>query len=228
MLVADNGDALRWGSYPMVPFAGRVRDGRFRWNGEDVTLPPTLDGHAIHGYGHVSAWTQVGPDSLTLDLPGPWPFGGRATQRFALSADRLELELAVEAGAATMPATIGWHPWFRRQLDRGGVVELSFAARYRYARDGRHIPTGQLVDVGDGPWDDCFTELGPPPRLTWPGALALTLEHDCSHLVVYTEPEHAICVEPQTGPPDAFNMDGPAYVVEPGRPLVAHLTYRWR
>jgi aldose 1-epimerase len=23
--------------------------------------------------------------------------------------------------------------------------------------------------------------------------------------VVFTQPEHAVCVEPQTGPPDAFN-----------------------
>jgi aldose 1-epimerase len=43
--------------------------------------------------------------------------------------------------------------------------------------------------------------------------------------VVFTEPEHAICVEPQSGPPDAFNLDDP--VVTPDAPLVVHLTVRW-
>jgi len=44
--------------------------------------------------------------------------------------------------------------------------------------------------------------------------------------VVFTEPEHAICVEPQSGPPDAVNLDV-ATVVTPGTPLVVHATFTW-
>jgi galactose mutarotase-like enzyme len=54
----------------------------------------------------------------------------------------------------------------------------------------------------------------------------LTIESDCPTWVVYTVPADAICVEPQTAPPDALNA-GPA-VVEPGRPLVAEMTWTWR
>ena len=36
----------------------------------------------------------------------------------------------------------------------------------------------------------------------------------------------ALCVEPQTAPPDALNT-GPA-IVEPGRPLIAEMTWTWR
>ena len=47
-----------------------------------------------------------------------WPFRGRVTQRFHLDPDGLELTLALEADEP-MPATIGWHPWFRRVLVDG-------------------------------------------------------------------------------------------------------------
>jgi aldose 1-epimerase len=43
---------------------------------------------------------------------------------------------------------------------------------------------------------------------------------------VFDEPEHAICVEPQTGPPDAFTLD--PVVVRPGEPLVATATWSWQ
>jgi aldose 1-epimerase len=95
-----------------------------------------------------------------------------------------------------------------------------------YKRDREGIPTGELVPVGPHPWDDCFTRLGEPAVvLRWPGAIMLTLDTSCSCLVVYDEPEHAICVEPQTGPPDAFNLS--PRVVRPGEPLVATATWSW-
>jgi galactose mutarotase-like enzyme len=39
-------------------------------------------------------------------------------------------------------------------------------------------------------------------------------------------PTDALCVEPQTAPPDALNH-APA-IVEPGRPLSAEMTWTWR
>jgi len=42
---------LAWGSYPMVPWAGRIRHGRFRFDGEEYELPINFGAHAIHGVG---------------------------------------------------------------------------------------------------------------------------------------------------------------------------------
>jgi galactose mutarotase-like enzyme len=44
-------------------------------------------------------------------------------------------------------------------------------------------------------------------------------------VVVYTEPETALCVEPQSGPPDALSLA--PHIVTPGTPLVAHATFDW-
>ena len=38
---------IRWGAYPMAPWAGRIRDGRFTFRGRDVRLPLNLPPHAI-------------------------------------------------------------------------------------------------------------------------------------------------------------------------------------
>jgi aldose 1-epimerase len=118
-----------------------------------------------------------------------------------------------------MPATLGWHPWFRRP------VELAFAARSMYERDADGMPSGQLVTPPPGPWDDCFTGVDLPPVLRFAGGPTVEISSDCDHWVVYTEPQHALCVEPQSGPPDGFTLA--PYVVEPGAPLVRHMTWRW-
>jgi galactose mutarotase-like enzyme len=47
----------------------------------------------------------------------------------------------------------------------------------------------------------------------------------CRQLVVFDERDDAVCVEPQTHPPDALNL-GPAVVV-PGSPLVAAVALRF-
>ena len=225
LLVTEADSPLDWGCYPMAPFAGRVRRGRFTYEGRDVELPVNLPPHAIHGTVFDAAWDDEGDGVFSTPLVSPWPFPGRVVQRVKLRPDALELTLEVHAADEAMPASCGWHPWFRRQLGRGRSVELVFDALYMYQRDLDGIPDGEKVAPPPGPWDDCFTDLLDPPRLRWPGAATLTVESSCPDLVVFDEPPHAVCVEPQTGPPDALNL-GPSIVV-PGQPLVAEMALRW-
>jgi len=227
-LLKTGGDGpFAWGSFPMAPFAGRVRDGALRFAGQTYLLPSTkLPPHAIHGMVFDRRWQVVGDDAIATDLGPDWPFAGRATQRFELTADHLTCRLELYADEP-MPASIGWHPWFVRRLDGvAGALELELDAGAMYERDAAGIATTRRIQPPPGPWDDCFTDLRRPPVLRWPGVLELTIESDCSDWVVYTMPEDALCVEPQTAPPDALNTD--PTVVLPGRPLIAEMTWRWR
>ena len=225
LLVTDRADGVYgWGCYPMVPWAGRVRRGRFRFQDTEVALPLGMPPHAIHGVGVESAWIRTGPTELACDLRDPWPFGGRALQRLDLDGDRLVLGLSVEAEQA-MPAMVGWHPWFRRRLDGGGPVELDFVPDAMLTRDDDGIQTGATVPPPPGPWDDCFSGVRQPVGLAWPDVLAVQLRSSCAFWVVYTEPDHAACVEPQSGPPDSFNQT--PQVVEPGAPLTHWFEIRW-
>ncbi len=226
LLVTTGDGPIMWGAYPLAPFAGRIRDGRFRFDDIEVELPINLPPHAIHGTVFERAWRVEGPDTISTDLGPDWPFRGRVVQQFRLDAHGLNVALRLEA-EERMPATIGWHPWFvRRLLGTDADVELRFEAERMYERDLSGLPTGRLVMPKPGPWDDCFVGLRAAPRLTWPGHLALELRSTSDHWVAYTELGHALCVEPQTGPPDDVNL-GTSGMVERGDTLEVEMSWLW-
>ena len=236
LLVTDGLGPMAWGSFPMLPFAGRVRDGWFEFRGRRWELSSDMPPHAIHGTVFDRHWDIVDDRTITTELGPSWPFAGRAVQHFELDAGRFTCRLELHADEP-MPASIGWHPWFRREPPPApgwgvagpapGPLELDFEARAMYYRDLSGIATTQLVEPPPaGPWDDCFIDLAHPPVLRWPGYLELTIESDCPTWVVYTVPVDALCVEPQSAPPDALNTG--ATIVEPGRPLIAEMVWTWR
>jgi aldose 1-epimerase len=208
-------DPMQWGSYPMVPWAGRLRGGQFSHAGEAYQLPITMGPHAIHGTVYLLEWERTGDATIEVDLGGDWPFGGRAVQHFAVTPRSLTCVLEVHAGDRPMPAMIGWHPWFVKP-DR-----LDFTAGRMFLRDGDYITDGTSVAVPPGPWDDCFADVQQPIIAGW-GDLTMSLTSSCDIWVVYDQPEHATCIEPQSGAPDAFNTS--PFIVEPGVPLVHSFT----
>lgn len=226
----DDRARTHWGAFVMAPWAGRTRHGRFTFAGVEHQLARNAGEHAIHGTVRDQEWTVVSADersvALTCDFGPRWPFPGHVEHTLRLHPDRLELALALHAEEGPMPAVGGWHPWWRRRLERGEAAVIDLPARSMLCRDEEGIATHERVSpVPDGPWDDCFTDLTGSPRLHWADALDLTIESDCEFVVVYDEPMDSICVEPQSGPPDVLNH-GPA-VAEPGRPVVVHSTWRW-
>ncbi|MEZ5321844.1 MAG: hypothetical protein R2698_07200 [Microthrixaceae bacterium] len=220
----------------MVPWCGRLRGGRLDFDGATYDFPLTSPPHANHGFAHLQPWTVVDADATAATIrtglggagsPGAaWPFGGHVVQRFELSSNRLKVTVEVHAGERPMPAMAGWHPWFRRELGRGGPAELTVSGGSVYAVDEDAIPTGETEPVPPGPWDACFVGLDHDPTIRWPGVLTLSLSSTFDHWVVFTEPEHALCVEPESGAPDEPNRS--PRVVLPGEPLVGSMTLAWR
>lgn len=232
--IADR-ESLRWGSFPMAPWAGRIRNGRFAVDGaahqlvinhHDGDAGDPDRAHSIHGTVWEKPWSvteQAGATATlecTLDGALDWPFAGTAHQHLELHADRLVQTLAVRATAEPFPGEIGWHPWFRKPQ------RLVFNPSLMYRRDAFGIPTGELVAVTDGPWDDCFVNAE-PVRLHYDREVAhtVTVISDCDHWVVYDRPAESTCVEPQSGPPDAFNLVH--HVVTVDTPLTRTMTIAW-
>ncbi len=221
----DNAAAIAWGCYPMVPWAGRIRRAQFRFDGRDYQLPANLGAHAIHGTGFTQRW-QVASQSpaeveLSLQLPrdGNWPFGGSARQRLVVTDGTLRMELSLTADQHAMPRPVlGWHPWFRKP-DR-----FDFTPGRCYPRDAEGIATRPLASAPPGPWDDCFiNERG---VILHRAGQALRLTSDCDHWTVFDQRAHATCVEPQSGPPDAFNLD-PGQRLEPGETIAVWFLLEW-
>lgn len=221
-----DGAAIAWGCYPMLPWAGRIRRGRFHFEGRAWQLPATLGPHAIHGIGFVSPWRvdALSRNELMLSLRLPhdesWPFGGMARQRLVIADCTLRLELSLQAGEQAMPRPVlGWHPWFVKP------EAIDFSPAAVYPRDAEGIATRPLAPPPAGPWDDCFIHTG-PVTLQRAGQL-LRLNSSCGHWVVFDERAYTTCVEPQSGPPDAFNLD-PAARLAPGESVDAWFEMQWQ
>jgi aldose 1-epimerase len=226
LVTHNDGDeaTIAWGSYPMLPWAGRLRHGRFEFDGRQYQLPLNLGAHAIHGVGFALPWHVTEQSAvhaeLRLQLPEDerWPFGGSAIQRIEVGKRVLRMRLTLTAGTQAMPAVIGWHPWFRKP------ELVKFAPRGCYRRDDDGIAALPVTEPPPRPWDDCF--INDAPVLIERGGQRLRLSSDCRHWVVYDGPPHSTCIEPQSGPPDAFNLQPPPPLA-PGAALSAWFLFEW-
>ncbi len=211
----DETNLQKWGCYPMAPWAGRVRNGVFSHQSKQHQLEINMHPHAIHGTVLDRPWKLIDSDStsvaMKIDLGANWGFVGEATQTISLNDDVIEFRLMVETDDASMPAQVGWHPWFARPC----TLEAKFT--HMYLRDEFGIPTGEKIAPPAGQYDDCFSGSLTTPTLNFANKVQLEIQTDCSHWVVYDEPQHAICVEPQSGPPDGFNIE--PLVITPEIPL---------
>jgi galactose mutarotase-like enzyme len=248
-MASAEADPLSWGSYVMAPWPGRVAGARFRWEGRSYELPLNHGRHSIHGRGVFLPWQLVDADGrschMVLEPVDGWPFAARLEQRIEIEPDgvRQRVEIGAIEGAR-FPAGAGWHPWFRRA--HGGSTRILVDADEYYETDGDLIPTGRRAavsgerDLRDGPAADerrldcCYRGVRQPARVTSRGIeVSLEWSPNVTHVVVYT-PEDAVCLEPQTCAPDAFNLaarglaDTGVGIVEPGSPLVAWTSWRWR
>lgn len=239
--------AFQWGCFVMAPWAGRIRDASFDWHGRRARLEPRLHGHAIHGLVMDRPWevTAVSDDAITLACrlrDAPWPFTDVAvTHVVGLAPGRLDLALAVRAGADPIPVTVGWHPCFARP-DTGDLT-VAVRAGETLEADADNVPTGRLTAVGartdlrSGPalgprrLDTTYVDVTDPVSITWPD-LDLTMDHHGLETFVVFTPAHEFCVEPQSGWPDAVNLAqqdrrSGLTTVHPGTRHHWHTTWRW-
>lgn len=226
----DPDSPFHWGSFVMAPWAGRIRSGMFAVDGEEYALPINWDPHAIHGTVLDRSWQLLEATDdmavLECELDDRWPWDGRVRQTVRLGDGTADFRIEVHTDGVPFPASTGWHPWFSRRLGRGEAVEIELDAEAMLRRDDADIATTERIPIPPEPWDDCFDGVRWPVRLTWPHALVLEVAGDTRYAVVYTEMAEAVCVEPQTGPPDALNLE--PVMVTPDRPLTATMTWTWR
>ncbi|WP_031520108.1 aldose epimerase [Streptomyces sp. NRRL F-5123] len=224
----------RFGAFLMVPWAGRTENGVFRNGGVTHQLPVDAAPHAIHGTVRHRAWQEAAPATATtasyhVELTDPWPYPGRVTHTVELAPHSVKLTLSVEVapGGDSFPAQAGWHPWWNRNLGKGGQdVELAFRADWQEERGDNHLPNGNRITPKPGPWDDCFgMPDGVDVTLTWPGELRLEVQSPAQWVVVYDEQPEAVCVEPQSGPPNGLNTT--PRLVTPIDPLEITTTWSW-
>lgn len=169
------------GSYVMAPWANRLPDGLFEFEGQKHQLRLNFPDHTtIHGDLRKRRWNvlEMTPARFRAELDSAdypdfnYPFhlrfeyavelqGGEITQNFFIT----------NQDKRAAPAGFGYHPFFKRHLYPGRkdpVLTLP-AQKFFLAKD--HVPVGPAVSVGGRTdlrsakalgtpaLDDCFTEL---------------------------------------------------------------------
>jgi aldose 1-epimerase len=233
---AETGEVLDSGSFALVPFCNRIRDGRFSFGGHDVVLSPNLGDHphALHGQAWRGAWSVVSAGETEAVLafdhaPGEWPWAYRAEQRFTLDETGLRIDLSLtNTGVEPMPAGLGFHPYFpadgqtRLQAGVGGVWLI----------DEDCLPTTTVRGAWRSDWaagaptavsaliDNCYTDWNGVATLSTPGGptTTLTASPDCRWLHIYSPPgADFVCAEPVANRPDPFHgEDSGIVVLSPG------------
>ncbi len=213
--VPFRGQDLTWGWFSMVPFAGRIKDGIIKDSkGNKYQLPNNFDPpHALIGYGAQSSWEDIGGGRQFLELPSPFN-GATVTQSYEILDNAIRWSLEYEANGCDLPVTLGFHPWFAREIGKGDSAEFLFAANKMFKRGDDYLPTGEIISPTQPPWDDTFMEIKGIPEIIWPGAARLAMECDTPYWMVYSQDEDGIGIEPVTAPPDAQNLgiQGESYI----------------
>lgn len=196
-------DPLSWGMYPMAPYAGRVRGARLAFQGRSHALRMNAAPHSIHGTVFDAPWSVVLVTDTVAILEcglGPdWPFAGLVRQYIGVNSGAVSYALEVEAHQP-MPAHVGWHPWFVPDAQ----VSMSFDRMH--VRDHEGIPGGECTHADPVNVDDCFSGVVPWPTVCVAG-VCVELHSDCTHWVIYDQSSRGICIEPQSGAPNAVNDD---------------------
>ena len=224
-------DPVEYGMYPMAPWAGRLRGNEVLGPDGPHALPESYDRWALHGtvlgrpMDIVHRVDEKENQEVVLTSSHhpewPWPLTVRVT--WSLTPDRLATDIELLSAVDGAPVVVGWHPWFRRTVSGvAGEWWLDAPRLLRRGADG--LPEELLPAMTDGPFDDAFLVPSGRAALTWPGLLRLDVSTEGSWFVVYDERSEAICLEPQSGPPDGL-VDHPWHSADR---LVADEPRRWR
>jgi len=187
-------------------------------------------GVSEHGASaEAGAWITSRFDAAAYpsEILGQFPFPFQLEVTYRLKNTRLEIETSAEnAGERDMPAGYGIHPYFRRPASG----TLTVPARHRLEL-ADSLPTGRLLDATNEydlrraadlktlNLDDIYTSIATDGDSGLARCVIDDRENELQtvvefpreqfpYVVVYTPPapRPAICVEPNTCPTDAFNL----------------------
>ncbi len=154
-----------WGSCIPYPTPNRVRDGRFTFRGETVTMRKFGRLRNSHGIAYDSEWQYEEPSAgadaaamrLWLDIrPGDenyaaFPFESRLTVTYRVTERAMRFSYRVEnRGNRPMPFGLCRHPFFMRE-DPSEPVEIKVEAADVYETTPDLLPTGNLLPVSEHP-----------------------------------------------------------------------------
>jgi aldose 1-epimerase len=165
-------------SFPLVPFANRIRGGRFTFRGREIRLAPNMAGDPspLHGQGWLNAWIVERSDerravSSFRHEAGEWPWDYEARQEYELDEHGILIRLTCRnLSPEPMPCGLGQHPYFNCD----SATRLDTSVTHAWTIDEQVLPVekvpaegrfdlrnrqicGQDLDHGFGGWPGIAT-----------------------------------------------------------------------
>lgn len=223
--------AFQYGSFPMIPWVGRLKGGDILYKNNKYHLYVNKSGNAMHGMAHFSDWMVVSYTNNSLILKNivgePWPFQTEVIQYISLNNNILTMKLQINALNCDFPADAGWHPWFLKDPDNVGSeqLDIKFQADDMEEIGIDEVPTGKKLNIKEGPYDDCFNFYNgkASAQLIYPNKRKITLTSNGKALIIFNKQPDAACVNPMTGVPNGINTN--PNIVQKDKPLV--LESKW-
>jgi len=235
-------DPTGCGCFPLAAFCNRLREGRLRFRGRTLDIPPNRPGerHPLHGQAWLAPWSaeRLGPGQARMRFrhePGHWPWRYEAVQSIVASDKGVALSLEVRnLDDQAMPAGIGLHPYF----PAGDRVRLQTRASSVRLTDDERLPAGKPVQalgaydlsdrlIAEAGLDNGYAGWSGQLDILYPThTVRMTASSNASWLQVYApKGETFFCAEPVTHANDALAMDEAGWeaqgirVLEPGQSL---------
>ncbi len=193
--------ASRSGIPILFPFAGRIRNGHYRYQGREYQLEKNdpQGVNAIHGFVFTRPWRVVeqsavsvtGEFQASIDDPAilsQWPCDFRIRATYSVRNSQLRCNYEVHnPGENLLPWWFGTHPYFRLALNAGKPEQavVRFTAPQQWELENL-LPTGTVRDitssneyadgflVGNREFDHVFTGLNIESK-PWVGSVTDTI-----------------------------------------------------
>lgn len=226
-------------TYPssiLFPFANRIKDGKYTFNGGHFQLETNQkeENNALHGLVYnktfevINLKTSSNAASVLLEynetnISEGFPYTYTIQLEYTFSKENFKLKINIKnTDSKSFPFTLGWHPYFVSANLHESSLQLD--SNEKMVLDDRNITTGttetdttKLVKIADNQFDDCWVLNSDEVLFKTPKYnLKFNATGDNNFLQVYTPPrENTIAIEPTTGVSDSFNNNIGLQTLEP-------------
>lgn len=208
----------------LFPFASRIKEGKYTFEGNDYQLEKNDGKNALHGLVYNKKFELFEPEehqdncSATFNYcekneSKGFPFTYFLSVTYTLFEDSLNIRITVKnTDTRSFPFTLGWHPYFNSTDLKNSFLSFKSDEKIKFdknliTKNVKEQKTPEIFKIEDQQLDDCFILKDNKVSFTTPTyKIDITADSEDNFLQLYTPKDKSIiAIEPMTGVSDTFN-----------------------
>ena len=208
----------------LFPFASRIKEGKYTFEGNEYQLEKNDGDNALHGLVYNKKFELFEPEehkdncSATFNYyekneSKGFPFTYFLSVTYTLFEDRLKVRITVKnTDTKSFPFTLGWHPYFNSTDLKNSTLSFKSDQKIKFSKSlitkkVKDQKTPEVFKIEDQQLDDCFVLKDDKVTFSTPTyKIKITADSEKNFLQLYTpKGKDIIAIEPMTGISDTFN-----------------------